>query len=223
MNIPSQLAPVLYFDLDGTLIDSGPCSVVTAQDTFRKFLGMEVSAETIIERMGIPLEVFLRDLSGGRVNDENWDEVAGYFRARYQENSPTCTAMFGGTQPMLQALEASHHMVIVTSKRSPLARYNLESFKIDHYFRYIIGSDNVEHYKPDPDPVYKARATLDGQPVFEMVIGDADTDIIMGKAAGVKTCAVTWGAHSRARLEASAPDYIADSFEELSEIILRAA
>lgn len=223
MNMPSQPAPVLYFDLDGTLIDSGPCSVVTAQDTFRKFLGMEVSAETIIERMGIPLEVFLRDLSGGRVNDENWDEVAGYFRARYQENSPTCTAMFGGTQPMLQALEASHHMVIVTSKRSPLARYNLESFKIDHYFRYIIGSDNVEHYKPDPDPVYKARATLDGQPVFEMVIGDADTDIIMGKAAGVKTCAVTWGAHSRARLEASAPDYIADSFEELSEIILRAA
>lgn len=220
---PPYHPPVLYFDLDGTLIDSGQCSVVTAQDTFRKFLDMDIAAESIIERMGIPLEVFLRDLSGGKINDGNWDEIAAYFRARYKENSTACTVLFGGAQPMLQELAVSHHMVIVTSKRSPLARDNLQAFQIDHYFRHIIGSDNVEHYKPHPDPVYKARATLEGQPLFEMVIGDADTDIMMGKAAGVKTCAVTWGAHSRARLEASAPDYIADSFEELAEIISRSA
>jgi phosphoglycolate phosphatase-like HAD superfamily hydrolase len=124
---------------------------------------------------------------------------------------------------MLQKLAHLHDMLIVTSKRSPLARYNLESFRIDHYFRHIIGSDNVEHYKPHPDPVYKARATLAGRPAVEWVIGDADTDIMMGKSAGVKTCAVTWGAHPRARLEAAKPDYIVDSFEELSEIVLRAA
>ncbi len=218
MNALSDIA--LYFDLDGTLIDSGPCAVISAQDAFRKFFGMELQGGLIIERMGIPIEVIFRELSGGRIDDGNETEVIGYFRERYRENSAHHTALFAGTLPFLAGIAPkTMQKLIVTSKKSTMARYNLENMGILTHFSHVIGSDSVEHYKPHPDPVYKARALLPSRPAVELVIGDADTDIIMGKGAGTLTCAVTWGAHGRARLAAANPDYIVDSFGELDAVI----
>jgi len=55
---------------------------------------------------------------------------------------------------------------------------------------------------------------------LEFVIGDADTDIMIGKTAGTKTCAVTWGAHPLERLQKAKPDYIADLMENLNKLLL---
>lgn len=210
----------LYFDLDGTLIDSGPCAVISAQDAFHKFFGMEVPGSLILEKMGIPIEVIMRELSAGRVDEGNETEVIGYFRERYRENSATHTTLFNGTLPFLTNLSSkSMKKMIVTSKKSTMARYNMENLGILTHFLHVIGSDSVEYYKPHPDPVHKARALLPTCPAVELVIGDADTDIIMGKGAGALTCAVTWGAHGRARLEAANPDYIVDTFEELESVV----
>ncbi len=210
----------LYFDLDGTLIDSGPCAVMSAQDTFRKFMGVELEASSIIERMGIRIEVIFRELSLGRVGPENEQEIVGYFREQYRANSAAHTLTFAGTLPFLtNIIPQNHQKMIVTSKKSTMARYNLHNLGLISHFSHIIGSDSVEFYKPHPDPVYKARALLSEKPALEMVIGDADTDIQMGKAAGTITCAVTWGAHGRARLEAAKPDYIVDTFKELERVV----
>lgn len=211
----------VYFDLDGTLIDSSQCSVLSAQETFMKFCNVDISSTAIIEKMGVPIEVSFRELSNGKINDNNWDDVATYFRQIYKENSKSCTTLFDGIDDCLSGINIpSNQLFVVTSKKSVAAEYNLNTLGISHYFKSIIGSDKVEHYKPHPDPIYQARKFLTSPTTLEIMIGDADTDIIMGKSAGVKTCAVTWGAHGIHRLRQSQPDYIVDTVLELKNLIL---
>jgi phosphoglycolate phosphatase-like HAD superfamily hydrolase len=211
----------LYFDLDGTLVNSQKCCVVSTQETFRKFFALELTAEQVIENMGVPIEVTFREWSDGKIHDGNWDEVAGHFRAAYKINSPNYSTLFDGVADFLGGLRVkTDNLFVVTSKKSAAAEADLSNMNILGHFRGVIGSDRVDHYKPHPDPIYKARAMMgDYTPSFEMMIGDADTDIFTGKGAGIKTCAVTWGAHDKARLLASNPDYVANDVNELAEII----
>jgi len=43
---------------------------------------------------------------------------------------------------------------------------------------------------------------------------------LRGHAAGVKTCAVTWGAHDKAALAASAPDFVVEDVAALQRLLL---
>lgn len=211
----------LYFDLDGTLVNSQECCVVSTQETFRKFFALNLTAQQITDRMGVPIEVTFREWSDGKIHDGNWDEVANHYRATYKTNSPNYNALYDGIADFLNDLRAkTENLFIVTSKKSAAAESDLTNMNILSHFRGVIGSDRVDHYKPHPDPIYKARAMMGAYaPTFEMMVGDADTDIFAGKAAGIKTCAVTWGAHDAARLMASGPDFVANDVKELADII----
>lgn len=48
-----------------------------------------------------------------------------------------------------------------------------------------------------------------------LVVGDTTFDIEMGNRAGCRTCAVTWGNHSRELLLSACPDLIIDDLDSL--------
>jgi phosphoglycolate phosphatase-like HAD superfamily hydrolase len=51
------------------------------------------------------------------------------------------------------------------------------------------------------------------------MVGDTDRDLMAGRAAGMKTCGVTWGVLGEAGLLPHAPDYLIDRFSELIAIV----
>jgi phosphoglycolate phosphatase-like HAD superfamily hydrolase len=51
------------------------------------------------------------------------------------------------------------------------------------------------------------------------MVGDTPADILAGKAAGTKTCAVTYGFGTRDVLLQYAPDYVIDTFGELLSLV----
>ena len=79
----------------------------------------------------------------------------------------------------------------------------------------MVGADSVTKGKPDPEPVLTVLKALAWSADDTLVVGDADVDIMMGNAAGCKTCAVTYGNGSIASLKAAQPDYMIDDFREL--------
>lgn len=79
----------------------------------------------------------------------------------------------------------------------------------------MIGSDQVENYKPAPDGVLYIVKQYGLSTHQTVMIGDAIFDIQMGKAAGVQTCAVTWGAHDAAELADQHPDFLIKQVDEL--------
>jgi len=66
--------------------------------------------------------------------------------------------------------------------------------------------------------IHEVLAAFDVPRAETLFVGDMDHDIHAGKAAGVKTGAMTHGFHSREKLAAAKPDYFFDSLEEVEAL-----
>ncbi len=174
--------------------------------------------------MGIPLERSIPahaarlgvSLSAAKVQD-----IITTYRSHYARLTPSLVSPFEGVADLLLACaRANVPMAIVTSKRVGPAEMNLRHVGFLHHFATVVGSDQVQRYKPEPDTVLVAAERLNITDLgTTLVVGDATFDIHMGKAAGARTCAATWGAHDEAELLATRPDHVAKTPAELLSIV----
>ena len=77
------------------------------------------------------------------------------------------------------------------------------------------------NHKPHPEPVERALGLL-GVPAGDaLFVGDSPHDVESGRAAGVATVGVTWGAFSGEELERAGADVVIDRVEELRGVVAR--
>jgi len=208
--------PVVLFDLDGTLIDSGAMILASVKHAARTVLGREVPDEQILAAVGGPgLVEQMRSLDSDRVDD--------LVRTYREHNEPLHTELRAcpGIEDVLVRLhEEGRRLGVVTAKRRATIQLAFDVLPIAHYFDVVVGSDATNRRKPDPDPLLHALELLDAEPDEAAYVGDSPYDVRAAKAAGVHAVAVTWGGiHSRERLEAEQPGAIVDSCEELLGVL----
>ncbi len=212
----------VLFDFDGTLVDSARCGVLATRWAFEDAGLPAPDADRIVATMGIPIEQAFPILSDRPLSGAALATLIQRFRGRYAELAETHIVAFPGIPEMLAAVRtAGLATAIVTSKRTVVAQQNAAHVGIADLVDAIVGSDLVERPKPDPDGVHVAlgQLGLDGiDPAQVLVVGDATYDIQMGKAAGTRTCAVTWGAHLEPELAACDPDLIVHDPRTLTEV-----
>jgi len=83
----------------------------------------------------------------------------------------------------------------------------------------VVGIDQTVKHKPEPEPVWYALEQLGVTRARAVFVGDSTHDMEAGRAAGVTTVAVLWGPYTRAQLTPTTPDYYADDFDALREIV----
>lgn len=211
------------FDFDGTLADSSECSVIATRGAFES-LGLNApSPEQIIHFMGIPIETSFIEMGAAHLSTEKFLELLVRFRAIYKEVGDAHISAFPGASVLLQRIKsAGKKTAIITSKKTDVAQRNAQSIGIADYIDLFIGSDYVQFYKPHPQSIEIALVKFGEKSPGKhnvVMIGDATTDIMMGKSANVATCAVTWGAHSREQLISSNPDYIVNDFDSMLRML----
>jgi pyrophosphatase PpaX len=109
---------------------------------------------------------------------------------------------------------------IVTAKRRQTVELAFARVPIAHLFETVVGGDETERHKPDPEPLLLALERLGARPDEAAYVGDAPFDVQAAKAAGVFGIGVTWGGiHSRERLEAEDPDVLVDTAEQLYGVL----
>jgi phosphoglycolate phosphatase len=91
--------------------------------------------------------------------------------------------------------------------------------RISESISYLIGVDDVEKAKPNPEPVLNTLKAMGFNANQTLVVGDMAVDILMGINAGTKTCGVTWGNGAREELEEAGADFIIDKIEDIVERI----
>jgi len=106
--------------------------------------------------------------------------------------------------------------VASTKKGAGILRVT-EHFGITALFDRLQGSDGIA-FKPAPDVIHSVLENEGWQAENTLMVGDTDADVLAGKAAGVATCAVTYGALSADELLAHQPDFIIDSITALPDI-----
>lgn len=120
---------------------------------------------------------------------------------------------------VLKDLSKSCKMAIVTNTLKQFIAEKLTQADVASYFSTIVDYNDTKRKKPEPDQIIECMNRLGSKPENTFYIGDMTADIIAGKRAGVKTIAVTWGWHSKEALAACSPDYIANTPQELLQII----
>jgi len=206
--------PVVLFDLDGTVVDSGPIILASMRHATREVLGTEHTDDELMQAVGGPgLEAQLSVFGPDDV-----DELVRVYRAHNEPLHDTLEA-FAGMEDVLVRLQAEgRRLGVVTAKRRSTVELAFASVPLGHLFETVVGGDETEKHKPDPEPLLLAAERMGVDPSQAAYVGDSPFDVGAAKAAGMYAIAVTWGRiHDRSRLERAEPDAIVDSPEELLE------
>ena len=124
--------------------------------------------------------------------------------------------MFPGVLEMLEHLsQCGIRMAIVTSRDRLSLDLILQNNGIDKYFETEVTVDDHLTPKPAPDMVLALLERMEIRADETLVVGDTTFDIEMGNRAGCRTCAVTWGNHSRELLQSARPDMIIDDLDSI--------
>lgn len=210
----------VIFDLDGTLLDSRECSIKATKAAFTE-MGLKVPSEVVIEHyMGIPIEESFFKMSEQPLDQETATELIRVFRTYYQTYEESTLNVFPEIPHVLEILmKRKVPCFVVSSKKTAVVKRNLAAQNLVAFFEEIIGSDAVSHYKPHPEGINKVVTQYQFDPTMTIMVGDAIFDIQMGKAAGVKTIAVTWGSHDAKKLSAEKPDALAEAPQDILDYI----
>jgi HAD superfamily hydrolase (TIGR01509 family) len=113
----------------------------------------------------------------------------------------------------------SHIFGVVTTKAPHHAQAALDHLNMASFFHHIQGTTPSLLPKPAPDTILEALDALQCDPQQALMVGDTSADIRAGQAAGVKTCAVSYGFGNLQELNNARPDYWITSFDELANIV----
>jgi pyrophosphatase PpaX len=208
---------VILFDLDGTLIDSGPIIMASMRHASVTVLGREPDEEAVRAAIGGQgLVSQMRDLDPDRV-----DELIDVYRAHNEPLHATLET-FDGVPELLRELRGhGHRLGIVTAKRRSTVHLAFDRFPfLAELTDVLVGAEDTERHKPDPDPVLEALQRLGAAPEEAVYVGDSPFDIRAGNAAGTYTIAVGWGGiHPDHRLLAEEPDALVQHPEEILTLV----
>jgi len=208
---------VVLFDLDGTLIDSGPIILASMQHAVRTVLHREIAYEELAATVGGQgLVAQMRALDPDRV-----DELVEVYKEHNDPLHDTLEA-FEELLAILPRLKAEGRKLgIVTAKRHRTVALALDRFPaLAEQFDVIVAHEDTKRHKPEPEPVLAAVERLGAEPSQAAYVGDSPFDIQAAKAAGVFAVAAGWGGiHSDERLLAEEPDAFVHSPDELLRVL----
>ncbi len=206
--------PVVLFDLDGTVVDSGAIILASMRHATREVLGREYADEELLQAVGGPgLEAQMAALAPERV-----EELVRAYRAHNEPLHEELEACAGMGEVLVRLHDEGRRLGVVTAKRRSTVELAFARVPVGHLFETVVGGDETERHKPHPEPLLLAAERLGADPAETAYVGDSPFDVRAARAAGMYAVAVTWGRiHDRARLEAEAPDALVEWAEELLE------
>ena len=193
----------IFFDLDGTLVDSSIGIHNGFTYTFDQLGVPSPDAKTIRGFMGPPLETsFASCLPAYQV-----ETAIQLYRSYYKEKGVYEAQLFPQIKELLTELAKQYPLYITTTKNTPTAVDMTSYFGIDRFFDGIYGSNPQALHKADV--IRQALTTHNLDPETVVIIGDTKFDMIGAQETGIKKLAVTWGFGDDKELMNFQPDWVA--------------
>jgi len=189
----------ILFDMDGVLVDTLDAWWLSLNISLKAFNYVTISKEEFIEKywghdlydnlktMNIPLE------------------VGTYCNNVYGEHIDMIK-IYPETKDTLQKFSKYKKSIITNTPKNCTVQI-LKRFDIEKYFEFILTSDDVTMAKPDPEIVLKSCKMLNANPTEVVLVGDTESDVKAGKAAGCKVIGINVDA-----------DYTISNLSELTTI-----
>lgn len=216
---PLPLKQTLFFDLDGTLIDSA--------------VGITRCVAYSLERMGHPglSEAELRRWIGpalrvsyGQLFDNAADieRAVELYRDRFEIEGWREHDIYAGIGEAVEAVHAAgYRLAVVTAKNEPHARKIMDTLPFGHRFEDVIGATLDGRLSHKPELIAEALARLDLRAEHCTMIGDRHMDIEGAAHHRMRGVGVLWGFGDEAELRAAGADPILRAPHEIQTLFPR--
>ena len=207
---------LLIFDLDGTLADTSKDITDAVNYAVKPFGVKPLSVSEVKARVGSGLTKLIESLIPEERDFSAKEEAVKRFLEYYSIHLLDYTKPYPQAKETLSKLGA-YKKAVISNKREVLSKKVLEGLGLLKFFDVVLGSDSVPERKPSPVPIFELLKRFGVSKDEAVIIGDSNYDIEAGKAAGIKTIAVTYGYRDREVLKGA--DFIIDNFGEILRIL----
>jgi pyrophosphatase PpaX len=204
--------PVLLFDLDGTVVDSGEIILASMRHATCTVLGREIPTEDLLGAIGGPrLERVMHAFDPTRA-----EELVRTYRQHNERLHTELRCCRGMDDVLVRLHDEGRRLGLVTAKLHRTVKLAFRALPLREVFDVVVCGEDTERHKPDPEPILLALERLGARAQETAYVGDSPYDVAAARAAGVYAVAVGWGGmHSDERLRAEQPDVFVRSPAEL--------
>lgn len=209
--------PFIFFDLDGTLVDTRAAVLECYTRVYREHLNADFPPASIP-----PGEVFAMRPAElfAKAAPDRGEELYEAYRSTY----PDCVdkvAIFPRVAEMIGSLiESGRKPGLVTNKglERTLIDLSVAGISPDVFCTIVTAEDTVKR-KPDAAPILLALERTGASAAEATYVGDGPQDILAARAAGMPCVALTYGFYTREELLPYAPDALVENTHDLAAVL----
>ncbi|WP_208560907.1 HAD-IA family hydrolase [Marinilactibacillus kalidii] len=204
------------FDFDGTLANSNELINRTHLTILEELFPGVYTMDSVRQFNGPSLTEVYETLVPDKA-----EETINRYRDLNASLHDEMISLFDGVQEALQQLK-NHgvKLAVVSTKRNDMIERGIRVLGLEGLFDVIIGSQSYTHFKPHPEPVYRALASLNVPHNEAIMIGDNPHDIESATNAGIPSVFVEWSQKTSEEIAPCHPTYQVKSMAELTTLIL---
>jgi len=217
----------IVFDLDGTLMDPKSEILSAARYALQRFQIENPDPEKLNQFLVRPLLRCFEEEFG--LNTQQTEQAFKYYWHYAGSFGLRQNKCYEGVPELLKTLkEQNRDIHIATAREVRHAKTFLKAQNLYHLFSIVLGpsTSEVELRQTKKIILFDVLCGIDegvsGDNTHEhiVMVGDRTNDILAAKDNGVDSIGVTYGQDSPEKIKEAEPTYIADSIQELSDILL---
>jgi phosphoglycolate phosphatase len=188
-----SVAPLVLFDLDGTLVDSA-VDLLNAVNVLAEREGHDPTTlgnlrPVVSKGARAMLAITFPDYDEPRREALRQPFLDIYEAAVSQHSTP-----FEGVEDVLAQVEAGGaRWGIVSNKPYYLCVGVVAAMGWSERCAVLLGGDSLPQRKPDPEPLWHACKECGIEAAQAVYVGDDERDIVAARKAGMKSVAALWG------------------------------
>ncbi|GAB2896870.1 phosphoglycolate phosphatase [Uliginosibacterium flavum] len=213
----------VFFDLDGTLVDSVPDLAEAARRMLAE-LGEAPRTDAEVASFvgkGIPVLVErLLTVGRGPVPEDRLAQGLASFLKHYDDTNGLLTTAYPGVLEALPLLLARGlKMGVVTNKAEAFVAPLLEKLGLLAFMDVIVGGDTLAQKKPDPEPLWHACTQVGVAREAALMVGDSGNDALCARRAGLPVLLMTYGYNEGVAVDTEDCDGLLSSLVELPPLL----
>lgn len=208
----------IFFDLDGTVVDSLQDIADAVNHTMRHFSLPERTPEELKPHLGWGVGHLMRAILPEHT-EAQVETILAHYRPYYALHAGDKSRPFDGILPMMRRMKDAGQVLAILSNKPDAAVQPLARRFFADTVSLAVGELEGVRRKPHPDMVQAAARQLNVPLARCLYVGDSEVDIDTANNAGIDCACVTWGFRTREQLKKAGASIIVDTPEALEEYI----